>query len=58
MRRDVDAAAYRSLKIEADKAGIRAGEAASQAFRLWVQQRSPGRVRDREKMRNAAARDG
>jgi len=54
--KDVDEAAYRSLKGEAVKTGMRVGEAASQAFRLWVQQRSLGRIHDREKMRNAAAR--
>ena len=54
--KDVDEAAYRNLKGEAVKAGMRVGEAASQAFRLWVQQRSLGRVRDRDKMRGAAAR--
>ena len=54
--KDVDEAVYRSLKGEAVKAGMKVGEAASQAFRLWVQQRSLGRVRDRDRMRRAAAR--
>ena len=54
--KDVDATAYRHLRGEAVKAGLRVGEAASQAFRLWVQQRSLGRIRDREKMRKAAAK--
>lgn len=52
----VDEAVYRNLKGEAVKAGMKVGEAASQAFRLWVQQRSLDRVRDRERMRRAAAR--
>jgi hypothetical protein len=54
--KDVDEAVYRSLKGEAIKAGMKVGEAASQAFKLWVQQRSLGRVRDRDKMQRAAAR--
>ncbi len=52
--KDVDEVAYRHLKGEAVKAGLRVGEAASQAFRLWVQERSLGRVRDRDKIRRAA----
>jgi hypothetical protein len=52
--KDVDKAVYRSLKGEAIKAGLKVGDAASQAFRLWVQQRSLGRVRDREAMRRAS----
>jgi hypothetical protein len=52
--KDVDEAVYRSLKGEAIKAGLKVGDAASQAFRLWVQQRSLGRVRDREAMRKAS----
>lgn len=54
--KDVDEAAYRNLRGEAVKAGLKVGEAASQAFRLWVQQRSLGRVRDSERMRRAAER--
>ena len=54
--KDVDETVYRNLKGEAVKAGMKVGEAASQAFRLWVQQRSLGRVRDRDRMRRAAAR--
>ena len=54
--KDVEEVAYRNLRREAIKAGLKVGEAASQAFRLWVQQRSLGRVRDREKMRRAAER--
>ncbi len=50
----MDEAVYRSLKVEATKAGLKVGDAASQAFRLWVQQRSLGRVRDREAMHKAA----
>ncbi len=52
--KDVDEAAYRNLKGEAVKAGLKVGEAASQAFRLWVQERSLGRVKDYEKIRRAS----
>jgi hypothetical protein len=52
--KDIDEAVYRSLKGEAIKSGLRVGDAASQAFRLWVQQRNLGRVRDRDAMRRAS----
>ena len=52
--KDVDEAAYRNLKGEAVKAGLKVGEAASQAFRLWVQERSLGTVKDFEKIRRAS----
>jgi len=51
---NVDEAVYKSLKGEAIKAGLKIGDAASQAFRLWVQQRSLGRIRDWEAMRKAS----
>src|SRR3989442_15375349 len=54
--KDVDEAVYRSLKGEAGKGGLKDGEAASQAFRLWVQQRSLGPGRGRDRMRRAATR--
>ncbi|MBS7638505.1 hypothetical protein KEJ49_06465 [Candidatus Bathyarchaeota archaeon] len=52
--KDVDEEAYRSLRSEAVKSGLRVGEAASQAFRLWVQQRRLGRLRDVDRLRRAA----
>lgn len=52
--KDVDETIYRSLRGEAIKAGLRVGEAASQAFQLWVQQRSLGRVRNTDAMKRAA----
>jgi hypothetical protein len=52
--KDVDEAAYRNLKGEAVKAGLKVGEAASQAFKLWVQERSLGRVKDFERIRKAS----
>lgn len=54
--KDVDEDAYRSLKGEAAKAGLKVGEAASQAFRLWVQQRMLKRVRDVDRLKKAAER--
>jgi hypothetical protein len=52
----VDEDAYRSLKGEAAKAGLKVGEAASQAFRLWVQQRMLKRVRDVDRLKKVAER--
>ena len=52
--KEVNEETFRSLKAEAIKAGLKVGEAASQAFRLWVQQRSLQRVKDIDRMRNAA----
>lgn len=50
----VDEEAYRSLRGEAVKAGLKVGEAASQAFRLWVQHRSLQKIRDIDRMRRTA----
>ncbi len=52
--KDVDESSYRNLKGEAVKAGLKVGEAASQAFRLWVQERSLGRVKDYDRIRRAS----
>lgn len=51
--KDVDEEAFRNLKGEAVKAGLKVGEAASQAFRLWAQQRRPQRVKDIDRLRKA-----
>jgi hypothetical protein len=51
----VDDSAYRNLKGEAIKAGLKVGEAASQAFRLWVQGRMQQRVKESERLKRAAA---
>jgi hypothetical protein len=50
----VDEEAFRHLKGEAVRSGLRVGEAASQAFRLWIQQRNLQRVRDIDRLRKAA----
>jgi hypothetical protein len=52
--KDVDDEAFRNLKGEAVRSGMRVGEAATQSFRLWVQQRSLRRVRDTTRQRKAA----
>lgn len=52
--KDVDEQAFRNLKGEAVKAGLKVGEAASRAFRLWVQARRAQRVREVERLRRAA----
>ncbi|HID91353.1 TPA: hypothetical protein EYP44_05280 [Candidatus Bathyarchaeota archaeon] len=52
--KDVEEEAYRSLKGEAAKLGLKVGEAASQAFKSWVRQRTIQRLRDIDRMRRAA----
>ena len=52
--KDVDEEVFRNLKGEAMKAGLKVGDAASQAFRLWVQQRYLQRVKDIDRLRRAA----
>lgn len=52
--KDVDEEAFRNLKGEAVKTGLKVGEAASQAFRLWVQQRTLQKVRDIDRLKKAA----
>ena len=52
--KDVDEQAFRNLKGEAVKAGLKVGEAASQAFRLWIQQRTLQKIRDIDRLKKAA----
>jgi len=52
--KDVDDDAYRSLKGEAVRSGMKVGEAASESFRHWVQQRRLRRARDTDRQRRAA----
>jgi hypothetical protein len=54
--KDVDESAFRNLKAEAVRRGMRIGDAATEAFRAWVASQRQMRVRDRERML-AAARD-
>lgn len=50
----VEEETFRSLKGEAAKAGLKVGEAASQAFKLWTQRRTLQRLRNIDRMRKAA----
>jgi len=52
--KDVDDEAFKSLKGEAMRSGMKVGEAASQSFKFWVQQRRLRRVRDADQQRKAA----
>src|SRR5579885_1353844 len=48
--KDIDEKAFRSLKAEAAKAGMKVGDAASEAFRMWVISKRLGRLRDKDRM--------
>ena len=52
--KDVDETAFRNLKAEAARRGIKVGDAASEAFRIWVSSKRITRVRDSGMMRDAA----
>ena len=52
--KDVDDEAFKNLKGEAMRSGMKVGEAASQSFRFWVQQHRLRRVRDVDRQRRAA----
>ncbi len=54
--KDLDENAYRVLKAEAVRRGMKVSDAATEAFRQWVAANKLGRQRDVERMR-AAARD-
>jgi len=53
--KDIDEGAFRNLKAEAVRRGMRIGDAASEAFRAWVASQRQVRVRDRERMLAAAS---
>lgn len=53
--KDVDEEAFRRLKAEAVRRGIKIGQAASQAFRLWVQEAELKPLKDFSHLREAAA---
>jgi hypothetical protein len=53
--KDLDENAYRNLKAEAVRSGMKVSDAATEAFRLWVASKRQTRQRDRERMREAAA---
>ena len=50
----MDENAFRRLKAEAIKKGIKIGQAASQAFRLWAQESELGHLKDIDRLREAA----
>ncbi|MEM3072737.1 MAG: hypothetical protein QW172_04700 [Candidatus Bathyarchaeia archaeon] len=52
--KDVDEGAFRRLKAEAVKKGIKVGQAASQAFRLWAQESELKPLKDLNRLRSAA----
>ena len=52
---DVDEEAFRRLKAEAVRRGIKIGQAASQAFRLWVQGTELKTLKDLSSLKKAAA---
>ena len=52
--KDLDENAYRNLKAEAIRHGMKVSEAATEAFRLWVASKRQTRERDTERMRKAA----
>lgn len=52
--KDVDENSFRNLKAEAARAGVKVGDAASEAFRMWVGSRRLQRLRDKDKMLEAA----
>ena len=52
--KDIDENAFRNLKAEAVRAGIKVGAAASEAFRMWVASKREGKLRDKERMVKAA----
>ncbi|MBS7619162.1 hypothetical protein KEJ21_00735 [Candidatus Bathyarchaeota archaeon] len=52
--KDIDEDAFRNLKAEAVRMGIKVGDAATEAFRMWVASKRQSKSRDREKMLEAA----
>ena len=52
--KDVDENTYRNLRAEATRHGMRVGDAATEAFRLWVASKRQVKQRDEERMRRAA----
>jgi len=50
----VDEQAFRNLKAEAVRNGVKVGEAATEAFRMWVASKRQTVLRDRQKMLRAA----
>ena len=53
--KDVDERTFRNLKAEAVRRGIRVGDAATEAFRMWVASKRQITIRDRERLLGAAS---
>ncbi len=51
--KDMDENAFRNLKAEAVRQGMKINDAATEAFRLWVTLKRQGKVRDQERMLTA-----
>jgi hypothetical protein len=52
--KDLDENVFRNLKAEAVRHGMRIGDAATEAFIMWVASKREAKMRDRERMLNAA----
>lgn len=52
--KDIDENAFRNLKAEAVRMGIKVGDAATEAFRMWVASKRQSKSKDKEKMLEAA----
>jgi hypothetical protein len=50
----VDQHAFKNLKAEAVRRGVRVGDAATEAFRMWIASKRQNKMRDRERMLEAA----
>jgi hypothetical protein len=50
----VDQSAFRNLKAEAVRCGVNVGDAATEAFRMWVASKRQNSMRDQDKMLRAA----
>jgi len=52
--KDIDEDAFRNFKAEAVRMGLKIGDAATEAFRMWVASKRQTRIRDRGRMIEAA----
>ncbi len=52
--KDVDESTFRNLRAEAVRRGIKVGDAATEAFRMWVASKRQSKLRDKERMLEAA----
>jgi len=52
--KEIDENVFRNFKAEAIRHGLKLGEAAAEAFRLWMLFKRYGRVRDKARMLRAA----